>query len=589
MTGPDTSTPAGYSPLNMSRFDDSRQLSLPLPALPVDAEMPLVPARMVNEWIYCPRLAYLEWVEGEWAESVDTAEGKRAHAKVDVQEKDFPTPEELGTGTARTRSIMLSSERIGAIAKMDVVEADEGVVMPVDYKKGKRPHVQAGAYEPERVQVCLQAMILEDNGYEVSQGALWYAASREKVPVILDEELRSQTLMAISDLRAAAASGHRPPPLENSPKCVRCSLAGICLPDETNVFRKGYKPRPLNPADDSALPLYVQTPGAKIRKKGERLSVEIEESKVETPIMDVSQVSLFGPVSVTTPALHEMMRADIPVSWFSTGGWFLGHTVGTGNKNVMVREAQYRYTFDEKSCLGFSRGLVEAKVRNSRTMLRRNWRGDRNEKDRDEVLMRLKRIVQRVPHTKDVQELLGVEGDAAAIYFSCFENMLSSDSTKGIPQFSFSTRNRRPPTDPVNAMLSFAYALLTRALTVELSSVGFDPYMGFYHRPRHGRPALALDIMEPFRPIVADSCVIQVVNNGEVKMNHFVFNGPACSMNPEGRKALIASFERRMEQETTHPIFGYRVSMKRLLNVQMRLLSRYLQGEIPTYPHYLPR
>ena len=158
-----------------------------------------------------------------------------------------------------------------------------------------------------------------------------------------------------------------------------------------------------------------------------------------------------------------------------------------------------------------------------------------------------------------------------------------------MPTFSFSTRNRRPPTDPVNAMLSLAYALLTRTFTTIISAVGLDPYMGFYHRPRHGRPALALDLMEPFRPIVADSCVIQAINNGEVKPKDFIFNGPACSLKAGGRRALISAFERRMDQETTHPLFGYQVSMRRLINVQARLMARHLQGEIPVYPNYLPR
>ncbi len=565
------------------------QLTLPLAPPPADEDTPLVPARMVNEWVYCPRLAYLEWVEGEWAESGDTAEGRRAHGRVDEGGGRLPAPDELGEEMTRARSVTLSSERLGVIAKMDVVEADEGIAMSVDFKKGKRPHVAAGAYEPERVQICTQAMILEDNGYKVEQGVLWYAGSRERVQVVIDEELRARTQEAIADLRWAAASGRRPPPLENSPKCPRCSLAGICLPDETNLFRKGYPPRPLNPSNDPALPLYVQTPGARLRKSGERLVVETKEETVEVPLIDVSQVDLFGPVSVTTPALHALMNAEIPVSWFSTGGWFLGHTVGTGNGNVAVRQAQYQASFDEPRRLAFARDLVAAKVRNTRTMLRRNWRVHGDAEAKNEVLVRLQRIVQRVPRAKDDRQLLGIEGEAAATYFACFANMLAEGAKKDVPAFAFAKRNRRPPTDPVNAMLSLAYALLTRVFTTAISATGLDPYMGLYHRPRHGRPALALDLMEPFRPIVADSCVIQAINNGEVKPGDFVFNGPACSLKTGGRKAFIAAFERRLEQETTHPLFGYRVSMRRLIEVQTRLFARHLQGEIVPYPHYLPR
>ena len=584
----------------MSNDNNETQSSTTTPETQDHKDETLVPARMVNEWVYCPRLAYLEWVEGEWAESKDTVEGKRVHKRVDEGRGQLPASDEMSKELSRTHAVTLSSKRLGVIAKMDVVEICDGTAMPVDFKKSKRPHIAAGAYEPERVQICIQAMVLEDNGYRVDEGALWYAGSRERVRVILDHDLRTKTLEAIEELRSAAANRRRPPPLEDSPKCVHCSLAGICLPDETNLFKKAssFKKeassiRPLNPSDDSALPLYVQTPGARLRKSGECLVVETQEETIEVPMIDVSQVSLFGPVSVTTPALHRLMRDEIPVSWFSMGGWFLGHTFGTGNGNVAVREAQYRTAFDEERRLRFACELIEAKVQNSRTMLRRNWRPDKDDGSKDDVLSRMKRTVQRVSSAKDEQQLLGIEGQAAAIYFSCFENMLAVSGKESGKEnnmdFSFTKRNRRPPTDPVNAMLSLAYALLTRIFTTMLSATGLDPYMGLYHRPRHGRPALSLDLMEPFRSIIADSCVIQVINNGEINLNDFIFNGPACSLKPIGRKTFIAAFERRMEQETTHPLFGYRVSMRRLIEVQARLLARHLQGEIETYPHYLPR
>ena len=575
------------TPLNRPSMGAAASARPPLPTL--GRPVPLVPARMVNEWVYCPRLAYLEWVEGEWADSVDTAQGRRVHRRVDKVSGRLAAPEELGDGVSRARSVTLASDRLGIIAKMDVVDVRDGVVMPVDFKKGKRPHVAAGVYEPERVQLCVQALILEDNGYDVEQGAIWYAGSRERVPVVMDEALRARTLAAIRDLRAAAEAGVRPPPLEDSPKCPRCSLAGICLPDETNLFRNGRQPRQLNPSDDPALPLYVQTPGARVRKRGQRLIIETDDGKVEAPFIDVSQVLLFGPVSVTTPALHALMRAEIPVSWFSTGGWFLGHTIGTGHGNVAVREAQYRAAFSEQHRLDFARDLVHAKIRNSRTMLRRNWRAERGEEGKDAALAGLTCVARRARHAKHEQKLLGLEGEAAAIYFGSFECMLACGNGKDLGDFSFAARNRRPPRDPINAMLSLGYAVLARTLTHTLSSTGLDPYMGLYHRLRHGRPALALDLMEPFRAIIADSTVIQVVNNGEVKPSDFVMNGTACSLKPSGRRAFLAAFERRMQTVTTHPLFGYRVSMRRLIEVQARLLARHFQGEVTSYPHYMPR
>jgi CRISPR-associated endonuclease Cas1/CRISPR-associated protein Cas4 len=566
----------------------STQLTLDLPPPAVTGEVPLVPVRMVNEWVYCPRLAFLEWVDGEWADSGDTEEGRRAHVRVDAGGGKLPVPGEIDEKPDFTaRSVTLASDRLGIIAKMDLIEGEDGNVSPVDTKRGKRPHVTEGAYEPERVQVCAQALILEDAGYKVSEGAIWYAGSRERVRIALDDELRAKTRAAIADLRLAAAAGRLPPPLVDSPKCTKCSLAGICLPDEVTFFRRGLAPRPLNPSADTALPLYVQEPGARVSKSGEVLVVETDEQKTEVPIGDVSELVLHGPVSLTTPALSMLLREEIPVTYASTGGWVLGHTVSTGHKNVAIRIAQYRAAFDERRCLAFARNLVAAKVKNSRVFLRRNFKVG-NEAELDAALETLSRLADRAAHAPTEAELLGIEGEAAARYFRLFATMFG-DAAHNFPDFAFDKRTRRPPADPVNAMLSFGYTLLTRTWLTVLSAVGFDPYLAFYHRPRFGRPALALDMMEPFRSILADSTVIQVVNNGEVKPEGFVTAGPAVNLKPHARRAFITAYERRLEQEVTHPVFGYRVSMRRLLEVQARLLVRYLGGEIDEYPYYLIR
>jgi CRISPR-associated endonuclease Cas1/CRISPR-associated protein Cas4 len=565
-----------------------KQLSLELAAPPATAETPLLPARMVNEYVYCPRLAFLEWVDGEWANSGDTEEGRRAHVRVDSGGGKLPAPEETDAKPDFVaRAVTLASETLGIIAKMDLIEGEDGSVTPVDTKKGKRPHVAEGAYDPERVQVCAQALILEDAGYRVADGAIWYVGSRERVRIALDEPLRAKTREAISNLRLAAAAGRLPPPLVDSPKCTKCSLAGICLPDEVAFFRRGLAPRPLNPSADTSLPLYVQEPGARVGKSGETLVIEAEAGKTEVAIGDVSELVLHGPISLTTPAIGALLREEIPVTWASSGGWVLGHTVSTGHRNVAIRIEQFRAAFDERRCLAFARSLVAAKIRNSRVFLRRNFKAG-DEAERDAALDALSRLADRAAHATTDNELLGFEGEAAARYFRLLPTMFG-EAAREFPEFSFEKRTRRPPADPVNAMLSFAYAMLTRTWLTVLSAVGFDPYLGFYHQPRFGRPALALDMMEPFRPILADSTVIQVINNGEVKADGFVAAGPAVNLKPHARRAFIAAYERRLEQEVTHPVFGYRVSMRRLLEVQARLLARHLSGEIEDYPHYLVR
>ena len=251
----------------------SDQLEFHLPAPPVTGEMPLIPARMVNEFVYCPRLAYLMWTQGEWSETGDTVEGRRIHTRVDRPSAPLPAPRELTGSPASTddttarsgiesgaaaeretapidkiisRSLTLSSPTLGVIAKIDVAEAEDGVVTPVDYKRGRRPHIAHGVYEPERVQVCLQGLLLEEHGYRVEEGAIYFAESRERVRIVLDEALRAAARTAVSDLRLTVSQSRIPPPLKDSPKCPRCALVTVCLPDEVRALTgSSLAPRPI--------------------------------------------------------------------------------------------------------------------------------------------------------------------------------------------------------------------------------------------------------------------------------------------------------------------------------------------------------
>jgi CRISPR-associated exonuclease Cas4/CRISPR-associated protein Cas1 len=544
---------------------------------------------MVNEWVYCPRLAYLEWGQGEWAGNADTAAGQRVHrAADDGPAPPLPAPEALQDDQAlRTRRLLLASERLGLTAAIDVLDAADGVVIPVDIKTGKRPHVPDGAYLPERVQVCVQGLLLRDAGYRCDEGALWFAASRERVRVPLTDELVATTLRAASDLRLTVASGRPPPPLDHSPKCPRCSLLPICLPDEVNWFRRGDIPRTPAPAARPALPLYVQVPGARVTKRGFTLAIQVEnEPDVVVALDEVSELVLAGPVALTTPAVHELLRREVPVAWLSTGFWFLGTTGQQGPRSAAIRTAQYAAAADPRQRLDFARHLVGAKIRNSRTMLRRNWRGEAEART---VLMdRLVRLLQRIDKATTIDEMLGLEGEGAALYFRAMPSLFSAE-VGSLPAFQFERRNRRPPTDPVNACLSLAYALLTRTFSAAITAVGLDPWKGLYHVERPGRPALALDLIEPYRPILADSAVLMALNNGEVGAEDFIHAAGGCALKTRARRSLIEAYERRLDGETTHPVFGYQVSMRRLIHVQARLFARWLLGEIPDYPHYVPR
>lgn len=561
------------------------QTALPLRAGRHEKDTPLIPARILNEFVYCPRLAYLEWVQKEWEDSSDTVEGRHVHRRVDEKGGALPDPDDESHEIKVARSVELSSRKLDLAAKIDLVESAEGRVTPIDYKRGKRPHTPRHAYDPERVQLCAQGLLLEEHGYACSEGILYFAGSRERVRVPFDDELKALTLKSIKELRSVVEAGQIPPPLEDSPKCPRCSLVSICLPDEINLLRSTAETvRPLSVHHTRALPVYVQSYRGKVAKQGERLAISKDDDEtVYARLADTSQLVLMGNVYVTTPTLHELMRRDIPVTWQSHGGWFLGHTVGTGHANVELRTAQYRGSFKEQVCLKLARGWVQAKIRNSRTLLRRNWRSD---EDIGPTLRDLKRLVDRAGRTRDMNTLLGIEGAAAALYFRRFTAVLKGDHATA---FQMNNRNRRPPTDPVNALLSFGYAMLSRTFVVVLSAVGFDPYRGFYHQPRYGRPALALDMMEPFRPLIVESAVVTAINNGEVAPVDFVRTPIGVNLSTAGRKRFIATFERRLSHEVTHPLFGYRVEYRRLLELQARLLGRFLLGETPDYPNFITR
>ncbi|MCA9049857.1 MAG: Dna2/Cas4 domain-containing protein, partial [Planctomycetaceae bacterium] len=316
----------------------------------------LIPARMLNEFAYCPRLGYLEFVHGEWDDNLETRQGTFGHRRVDKADRRSvpaphavmaqpdvtqPTDESPAADTTRSRestaaetsdpstiharSLMLSAPDEGLIAKLDLLELDGHLATPVDYKRGKAPKGEQQSWEPERVQLCAQGLILRANGYQCDEGVLYYIGSKKRVIIPFDDELIERTRSLLGEFRQTAAEGVVPPPLVDSPKCPRCSLVGICLPDET-VFLQAdpaaateadvsasvhvaqtsnadvrHRPAPpirkLLPARDDALPLYIREQGAMLGKSGDRLQIRLKGDVLgERRLMDVSQVSLFGSV-----------------------------------------------------------------------------------------------------------------------------------------------------------------------------------------------------------------------------------------------------------------------------------------------------
>ena len=541
-----------------------------------------IPVRMVNEYAYCPRLFHLIYVGERWDDNLYTDEGRGLHARLDGEADPLPPPpENPDEPPVVARSVSLGSESLGLSGKLDLLEVADGQSVPIDTKRGHVPATPQRSYEPERVQLMCQGLLLREQGHVSNYGMLYFAADRRRVRIDFTDDLEARTRHLVAEARAAALRSDPPPPLADSPMCVGCSLVGICLPDETNLLScREDAPadiRRLYPARDDSLPLYVQEQGARVGKTGAALHVSKGSSVLaEYPLKDVSQLVLCGSVSVSAQCLHLLCESGIPVVHLSMGHWFYGITSGIGLRNAYDRAAQFSAAANDGRRLALARAFVQAKAQNQRTLLRRNAADEI-----DAALDGMRNLLPRLDACGDVDELMGVEGAIAALYFANWNAMLAAGEVR--EAFTPTSRNRRPPKDPVNAMLSFGYALLAKETSIALLAEGLDPHWGFLHRPRHGRPALALDLMEEFRPLVVDSAVLSAINNGMVAPGDFVTTPAGCAMKDSARKALIRAYEMRLDQMITHPVFDYRCSWRAVIRVQAKLLAKALRGEIPAY------
>ncbi len=675
-----------------------------------DSTQDLLPARMLNEFVYCPRLFYYEHVEGVFLHSADTRRGAAEHTRVDAGKGELPEPAApaakhepaesdptavqsdaaspappaaapgAAPETIHARSVMLGSASLGVVAKLDLVEVTlaptldldlgdapglAGAVCPVEYKTGAPREGEDGRtlWDADRMQLGLQILLLRENGYTCTEGVIFYRQTRQRVRFVPTAADEAWILRGIVAARACA-KGPIPPPLDHSPKCPRCSLAPVCMPDETQ-FLQGALPEPeppprfltqLNlegfvaetspPADPAALAaelsiedpawtrlpearlprpagsgevrrlmapdvdtkvLYVNTPGSFVSRKGEVVVVKDQGGPLaDVRIKDLHHLAIFGSSQISTALVQTLCEKEVPISYFSMGGWFYGLTRGHGLTNVFTRIRQFACAADPDKALTLARLFVYGKIRNQRTLFMRN-----HVEPPPVALRALRNAASAALVAPNLPSLLGVEGAAALMYFQNFSGMIkgradeddADDELPGLEEsvtsrardvqkefsFDFTTRNRRPPRDPVNAMLSLAYSLLARDCTVAALAVGFDPYVGLCHQPRFGRPALALDVMEEFRPLIADSVVLTAINNRMVTPLDFVRAGDAVNLTPEGRKRFFLAYEKRLGDTVTHPLFDYKVSYRRAIELQFRLLARTLTGEIECYLPFMTR
>jgi CRISPR-associated protein Cas1 len=580
--------------------------------------------RNLHNFIYCPRLFYFQWVENIFQENADTVAGSHVHRNVDAPSR-LDNPKELGLPEgAKLRSLRLESESLGLIGVVDIVEGGPEGAEIIDYKKGSARRDAEGdrvAKEPDAMQVAAHALLLREHGVNAVRGAIYYAADKRRVPVEFSEELFAKVRKAIEEARAVAASGHCPPPLKNDARCLYCSAYPICLPNESlwwSKRRKSTEPegqlqfgfagqsadvvrdrilealdfaaestdkeptlQPPRPGGDDGEVLVVQTPGAQIGQRGDELIVSVKgEDARKIPGQQVRAIYCYGAVQITAQAVSTCLELGIDVAYFSPAGRFLGMLGGLPASGVDARRGQYRLFELPGVRLQLAREVIRAKIHNQRVMLMRN--GDVP----DRVTSLMASLRDSTESARDLTALLGTEGSAAALYFEQFESMLKQrDDWK----FDWRGRNRRPPRDPVNALISLGYSMLAKELTGVCYAVGLDPFLGFMHQPRYGRPALALDLMEEFRPLIADSVAISLINRGELGPEDFIRSANGTFLNDKGRKPFWEAWFRRLDAEVSHPEFSYKMAYRRMLEVQARQLWRFVRGEALTYHGFTTR
>lgn len=509
-----------------------------------------IPISLVAHHAFCPRRAWLEAM-GEATDTHQMAVGTQAHAASDEPAASRPRI---------LRAVEVCSSTYGVIGRCDVVELDAANRATIVEYKATPVRRRAEVTEPMVVQLTLQAAALEESGMDVAAAAVHFTEHRKRVAVPIGLEQHEGARWHVERTNELLSAGVAPQPLEDDPRCTHCSHAGVCLPDERRLTE--VRRRVLVSDPDSQV-MHLTTPGSHASIRSGRIRVaKAGEQLGSVPVERVLAVVLHGNVDISSGLTRELLWRDVPIVWCSSSGRVIGWATSASRPNGGPRVRQH--VASERGHLGLARAFVTAKVCNQATLLRRHGQ------DKGAVAA-LRELQRRAGTAGSIPELFGVEGDAAARYFAGFAGMFSP-SVLADQGLTFSTRSRRPAHDPVNAALNFCYGLLVADLIRAVVACGLDPHAGFLHSSQRNKPALALDLCEEFRAPVADSVVVGAFNNGEVKMRDFSDVTGSTRLREAARSALIGAYERRVMSQFAHPVFGYKVTWRRAMEIQARLV-----------------
>lgn len=522
-----------------------------------DREEP-IPISLVAHYMFCPRRAWLE-AAGERTDSGQVAAGISAHQR---------THDPSTARGVELRGIDIGHEAWGVVGKVDTLEeTPEGWIVR-EYKATPVKRA-AEVTEPMRVQLALQAACLASRGHSVAGAEVYFKTHNRRVPVDLEEVDFDAAREAVRATRSVVTAATAPAPLEDSPKCMRCSHASVCLPDERKLAPIT---RRISVTAPETQIVHVSTPGARASLSGGRLVVKKgDESLGEVPIERILGLQVHGNVDVSSALIRELLWRGASIVWCSGVGRVVGWAHSASRPNGLPRVQQHVAAAEGR--LGIGREFLAAKVANQATLLRRSA-------GNGPTVARLREIQSAISETETWQATIGFEGEAAALYFDAWPTMFNDGFAE---DWDWRGRGNRPAQDPVNAMLNYAYGILASDCIRAIVSCGLDPHAGFVHSSNRNKPALALDLMEEFRAPIADSVVMTAINNREVKPSDFDSTLGTTRLKDKARRALIAGYERRVQTEFQHPVFRYSVTWRRAIEVQARQVLGVLDGSQPHY------
>jgi CRISPR-associated protein Cas1 len=524
--------------------------------------------------LYCERLFYLEEVEEIRVADAAVYAGRRLHDEVAAP--DDETPEH--------RSFEVSSDRWGLMGKVDAVRRRDGVWVAIEHKRGRcfrdeNKHPQA--WPSDRIQAVAYAVLLEEAlGEAVPQARVRYHADGVTAFVEVDETARDDLATAIGRACELRRSTERPPVAENEKLCPRCSLAPVCLPEEERLGRQDnaapHEPPRLFPSRREEQTLHIVSPRAHLGRSGAALLLTNEDDKQKIPIEQIDSVVVHGFAQVSTQAVHLCAQHGVAVQWFTMGGKFAACTASSPGR-VQQRIRQYAGLSDPAMRLDLARRLVEAKIDTQRRYVMRASRGEPAHRAWCRPrLEQMRAVLGQVSKAESPASLLGLEGTAARAYFDCLKVLVGTGTPEEIRPDG---RNRRPPKDRFNCLLSFGYALLQSLIHRTILAVGLEAALGFYHQPRTAAPPLVLDLMELFRTLLWDIPLIGSLNRGQWHpVDDFNITPGQVWLSDAGRRKVIEIFEQRLTESYRHPHTGQSLSYARIVELETRLLEKEWTG-----------